>query len=101
MNWDETLVAAILNSQGDASKKAKRKGFWLVLGAQTPRFYAKILWELITTFVVYSPGTNLLRTILLGVNQKWTKWNPEQQSFVVGFLKKLDSHGEVRREFEY
>ena len=100
MEWDASLIAAFRNEADTRVGASAKRGLYLVIKAQRPQFYLKIIWELFTTFVIYAPGTGLLRTVLIGVSQKWPSWNELQRSDVIAFLRRLDRKGEVSKEME-
>lgn len=99
MGWIDTLISDFHKETPVDGTASAAKGFWLVLFAQRPLFYVTILWELFATFVIYVPGTDLLRIILRGVNRKWSDWSREQRLNVIAFLHNLDRKGEVTKEF--
>lgn len=99
MEWTESLISDFKQETSAGDTASTSKGLWLVLFAQRPLFYITILWELFATFVIYVPGTDLLRIILCGVNRKWSNWSREQRLDVIAFLHKLDRKGEVTKEF--
>lgn len=101
MKWNDAFVQAVCGRPESEGRSSPFRGFSLLMGAQRPPFYAKVLWELFTTFVIYDTSTNLLRTSLAAANRKWPRWNDSQRQAVLSFLRKLDKKGEVRKEFEY
>ncbi len=75
--------------------KTKVKGYWLLFRKQGIKFTFQLTWEFITLVLVYSPGTDLLRTIVETINNKWEQIPNEERECLLAALHSLDKHGEV------
>lgn len=80
------------------SKTNKIKGLYMVSRLQSPKMYLKLTWELLTTFIVYSPSVNnYLKDVILCVRKKWDSLTDIEQENIVAALTILNKHGEVER----
>lgn len=79
-------------------RSMKIKGFYLISRLVNPNVYLKLTWELLTTFVVYSPSVNnYLKDIILSIRKKWDTLTDIEQENVVAALMSLNKHGEIER----
>ena len=96
MSWEQGFVDAFFNNDSQISDKKKvHRGYWLILRCQRLRFCIQALWELMTTFIVYVPATDIIKTILQGVNARWRKMSAEERECVIVALRRLDKKGDV------
>ena len=76
----------------------KLKGFIIICRIQRPSMYLKICWELLTTFVFYSPSVNnYLKDIIVSIRKKWNSFSVKEQENVIAALSSLNKHGEIER----
>lgn len=96
MNWEQELCDAFVNNGSQISDRKKLlRGYWFILKCQRLRFCVQAVWELMTTFIVYVPATDIIKTILQGVNAQWRKMSAEEKECVVVALRRLDKRGDV------
>lgn len=80
------------------SKKQIFKGFAKISRIQKPRMYLKIVWELFTTFIVYSPSiNNYLTDIIKSIKDKWEALSENEKVNIIAALTCLNKHGEVEK----
>lgn len=100
MNWNKDFINAffcveISEEMVMKDKKNIRRGYWLILKAQRSFFLIHVLWEFFTTFVMYAPATDIIKTILHGVSEQWNKMSVADQECVIMALRKMDRKGDI------
>lgn len=79
----------------------KLKGLFIIGRIQRPSMYLKIGWELLTTFVVYSPSVNnYLKDIIISIRKKWDSLSDQDQNNVIAALSSLNKRGEIERAID-
>ncbi len=72
------------------------KGLLVISRIQGPVFYIKILWELITTVVVYSPSVNnYMRDVIISVRNSWMGLSENDQVNVIAVLSHWNKNGKI------
>lgn len=80
------------------SNKQKIKGFVTIGRVLKPVLYLKAGWELITTFVVYSPGINeYLQDVISSIRARWNGLSDVEQENVIAALTHLNKHGKIEK----
>lgn len=78
------------------SSGQKFRGFLIIGRIQKASTYLKVGWELFTTFVVYSPGTNnFSKEIIPSIRKQWNKFSLKEQENIIAALTVLNKHGEI------
>ena len=76
----------------------KIKGFWVITRIQKTSMYLKLCWELITTFIVYSPSVNnYLKEMIPSIRDNWDDLSETEQESVIAALTVLNKHGEIEK----
>ena len=97
MNWNQEFIEAFRNKEtlsGTDERNTIHKGYWIILKCQRFRFCFQVLWEVLTIFV-YVPASDIIKTMLLGVNDKWNLLSQEDQICVIAALRHFDKKGDV------
>lgn len=72
------------------------KGFLIICKMQGVKFYIKIIWELLTTFIVYSPSiNNYMHDMIVSIRKRWKDLSPKDQENVIAALLKMNKHGKI------
>lgn len=78
------------------SKQQIIKGWGFICCMQTPLFFLKIGWELITTFIIYSPSVNnYSKDLICSVRKDWENLTIEKKLCVIAVLASLNKHGKI------
>ena len=81
--------------------KQVRAGFFAIWRVQKPVIYWKILWEVISTIMVYVPSThNYTYSIVMSINEKWDKLSDEDQINIIAALSRMNKKGKIDRIFD-
>lgn len=74
------------------------KGYLKICQLQGANFYIKITWELLTTFIVYSPSiNNFVRDMIKSIKNKWVYLSRSEQENVIAALIQMNKHGKIER----
>lgn len=80
------------------SRKQIRKGCFLIFRILKPKIYLKIIWEIVTTFIVFSPSVNnYLRDVILSIRGNWDILSEKEQECIIAVLVHLNRHGRIEK----
>lgn len=93
---DEFYVAKGGALQGETpSRESVRGGYMLLLLLAGWRLIPFATWEMLTTFIIYLPATDIHSFICNAVNRKWADLSNVDRQKVLAALVHLDKHGEI------
>lgn len=95
----ETLDSKFLEMKSfHFSSKQITKGYFTIIRILKPTIYLKIIWELITTFVVFSPSiNNYTQDLISSIREKWNTFSEDEQNCVIAALSRLNKHGNIEK----
>lgn len=83
---------------GEFSKGQTRAGFCRIILLLKPSVYLKIVWEIITTVVMYSPSVNtFMKDIISSIEGKWNTLTETEQNNIVAALARLNKRCKVEK----
>lgn len=75
-----------------------KRGNRVIWRIQKPSIFLKILWEIITTIIVFAPSVNnYTYSIVSSVKEKWNTLSDNEQINVIAALSKMNKNGKIDR----
>lgn len=80
------------------SRKQTFRGIWLIARTQNLSTYLRLLWEIFTAIVVYSPGISTFsQDFITSIRSKWNSYSHQDQVCVIAALSYLNKNGRIDR----
>ena len=78
-----------------------KKGNSIIWRIQGPGMFLKIVWEIITTIIVFAPSVNdYTYSVVSSVKKKWDKLSYTEQINVIAALSRMNKSGKIDRILE-
>lgn len=75
-----------------------KKGYHIIMHIQKPGIFLKILWEIITTIIVFAPSVNNYTYIIVySIRDKWSTLSDKDQINVIAALSRMNRSGKIDR----
>lgn len=75
-----------------------KKGYHIIRHIQKPGIFFKILWEIITTIIVFAPSVNnYTYSIVYSIRDKWSTLSDNDQINVIAALSRMNRSGKIDR----
>ena len=75
-----------------------RKGYHIIMRILKPSIFLKILWEIITTIIVFAPSVNnYTYSIVSSIKDKWECLSDNEQVSVIAALSRMNKSGKIDR----
>ena len=75
-----------------------KQGHHTIRRIQKPSIFLKILWEIITTIIVFSPSVNnYTYSIVSSIKEKWSTLSEKEQVNVIAALSRMNKSGKIDR----
>lgn len=96
MNTFENRFREMKNN--NFTEEEVRKGYYIIIRIQKPSIILKILWEIITTIVVFAPSVNnYTYSIVSSIKNKWDSLSDNERVNVIAALSKMNKSGKIDR----
>lgn len=77
-------------------EKQIKAGYYTIWRIQKPSIYLKILWEIVSTFIVFSPSVNnYMYTIMSSINDRWPKLSETERINIIAALTDMNKKGKI------
>ena len=78
-----------------------KQGYHTIRRIQKPGIFLKILWEIITTIIVFAPSVNnYTYSIVSSIKDKWSTLSDNEQTNVIAALSRMNKNGKIDRILE-
>ena len=78
-----------------------KQGYYTIRRIQKPGIFLKILWEIITTIIVFAPSVNnYTYSIVSSIKDKWGTLSDHEQVNVIAALSRMNKSGKIDRILE-
>lgn len=75
-----------------------KQGYHTIKRIQKPGIFLKILWEIITTIIVFAPSVNnYTYSIVSSIKDKWGALSEHEQVNVIAALSRMNKNGKIDR----
>ena len=75
-----------------------KQGYHIIRRIQKPGIFLKILWEIITTIIVFAPSVNnYTYSIVSSIKDKWSALSEHEQVNVIAALSRMNKNGKIDR----
>ena len=75
-----------------------KQGHHTIRRIQKPSIFLKILWEIITTIIVFAPSVNnYTYSIVSSIKDKWSTLSENEQENVIAALSRMNKSGKIDR----
>lgn len=75
-----------------------KQGYHTIRRIQKPGIFLKILWEIITTIIVFAPSVNnYTYSIVSSIKDKWSALSEHEQVNVIAALSRMNKNGKIDR----
>ena len=75
-----------------------KQGYHTISCIQKPSIFLKILWEIITTIIVFAPSVNnYTYSIVSAIKDKWSTLSENEQVNVIAALSRMNKSGKIDR----
>lgn len=75
-----------------------KQGHHTIRRIQKPGIFLKILWEIITTIIVFAPSVNnYTYSIVSSIKDKWSTLSESEQENVIAALSRMNKSGKIDR----
>lgn len=75
-----------------------KQGHQTIRRIQKPSIFIKILWEIITTIIVFAPSVNnYTYSIVSSIKDKWSTLSENEQENVIAALSRMNKSGKIDR----
>lgn len=75
-----------------------KQGYHTIRRIQKPGIFLKILWEIITTIIVFAPSVNnYTYSIVSSIKDKWSTLSDNEQANVIAALSRMNKNGKIDR----
>ena len=75
-----------------------KQGYNTIRRIQKPGIFLKILWEIITTIIVFAPSVNnYTYSIVSSIKDKWSALSEHEQVNVIAALSRMNKNGKIDR----
>lgn len=75
-----------------------KQGYHTIKRIQKPGIFLKILWEIITTIIVFAPSVNnYTYSIVSSIKDKWSALSEHEQVNVIAALSRMNKNGKIDR----
>lgn len=75
-----------------------KQGYHTIGSIQKPSIFLKILWEIITTIIVFAPSVNnYTYSIVSSIKDKWSTLSENEQLNVIAALSRMNKSGKIDR----
>lgn len=82
----------------DFTKEQVKQGHHTIRRIQKPSIFLKILWEIITTIMVFAPSVNnYTYSIVSSIKDKWSTLSENEQVNVIAALSRMNKSGKIDR----
>lgn len=73
-----------------------KKGYHTIRRIQKPNIFLKILWEIVTTLIVFAPSVNnYTYSIVSSIKDKWSTLSENEQVNVIAALSRMNKSGKI------
>lgn len=80
------------------TKEQIKKGYHTIRRIQKPNIFLKILWEIVTTLIVFAPSVNnYTYSIVSSIKDKWDSLSDNEQVNVIAALSRMNKSGKIDR----
>ena len=85
----------------DFTEEQVKQGHHTIRRIQKPSIFLKILWEIITTIIVFAPSVNnYTYSIVSSIKDKWSTLSENEQENVIAALSRMNKSGKIDRILE-
>lgn len=82
----------------DFTEEQVKKGYRTIRRIQKPNIFLKILWEIVTTLIVFAPSVNnYTYSIVSSIKDKWSTLSDNEQANVIAALSRMNKNGKIDR----
>lgn len=82
----------------DFTEEQVKQGHHTIRRIQKPSIFLKILWEIITTIIVFAPSVNnYTYSIVSSIKDKWSTLSKNEQVNVIAALSRMNKSGKIDR----
>ena len=82
----------------DFTEEQVKQGHHIIRRIQKPSIFLKILWEIITTIIVFAPSVNnYTYSIVSSIKEKWSTLPENEQVNVIAALSRMNKNGKIDR----
>lgn len=82
----------------DFTEEQVKQGHHTIMRIQKPSIFLKILWEIITTIIVFAPSVNnYTYSIVSSIKDKWSTLSENEQVNVIAALSRMNKSGKIDR----
>lgn len=82
----------------DFTEEQVKQGHHTIRRIQKPSIFLKILWEIITTIMVFAPSVNnYTYSIVSSIKDKWSTLSENEQVNVIAALSRMNKSGKIDR----
>lgn len=82
----------------DFTEEQVKQGHHTIRRIQKPSIFLKILWEIITTIIVFAPSVNnYTYSIVSSIKDKWSTLSENEQVNVIAALSRMNKSGKIDR----
>ena len=75
-----------------------KQGYHTIKRIQKPGIFLKILWEIITTIIVFAPSVNnYTYSIVSSIKDKWGALSEHEQVNIIAALSRMNKNGKIDR----
>jgi len=75
-----------------------KQGYHTIRRIQKPSIFLKIIWEIITTIIVFAPSVNnYTYSIVSSIKDKWSTLSENEQVNVIAALSRMNKSGKIDR----
>lgn len=75
-----------------------KNGYHIIRRIQNPSIFLKMLWEIITTIIVFAPSVNnYTYSIVSSIKDKWATLSDNEQINVIAALSRMNKSGKIDR----
>ena len=82
----------------DFTEEQVKQGHHTIKRIQKPGIFLKILWEIITTIIVFAPSVNnYTYSIVSSIKDKWGALSEHEQVNIIAALSRMNKNGKIDR----
>lgn len=75
-----------------------KNGYHIIRRIQNPSIFLKMLWEIITTIIVFAPSVNnYTYSTVSSIKDKWATLSDNEQINVIAALSRMNKSGKIDR----
>ena len=85
-------------TNNNSTEEQVKKGYRTIRRIQKPSIFLKILWEIVTTIIVFAPSVNnYTYSIVSSIKDKWSTLSDNEQANVIAALSRMNKNGKIDR----